>query len=55
MKTAKEIIQEIESMSDNERSKLLHAITKKYGIQGFPVGENFDFWFDGADDIYDEL
>ena len=55
MKTFNEIMQAIDTLCDTERNKLLCEISKKYGVQAFPVGENFSFWFDGADGVYDEL
>lgn len=50
----KEIMNEIESLHEEERKELLQQLNVKYA-KGFPVGENFNFWFDGADDVYDNV
>lgn len=54
MNKVKEILNEIESLQEEERKELLKQLNVKYA-KGFPVGENFNFWFDGADDVYDNV
>jgi hypothetical protein len=55
MKTVDEIMKEISTLTSDERNKLFDELAKLYYAQVFAVGENFDFWFDGADDVYDEI
>lgn len=49
-----EILNEVEMLSDEERNELLRTFKERYG-RTFTASENFNFWFDGPDDIYDQL
>jgi hypothetical protein len=55
MGKVEQLMKDIESLTTEERNELLTEITKKYVSQSFVVGENYSFWFDGADDCYDHV
>lgn len=54
-----EILISIEKMDNEEREKLLILIKEKYflenklPIDAFAVGQNYNFWNNPEDDIYD--
>ncbi|MFD1179717.1 hypothetical protein ACFQ3W_25920 [Paenibacillus puldeungensis] len=55
MKKVKKLLNEIDSLTDAERKELFFEIFQKYVPESFSVGDNYNFWFDGADDVYDGL
>ncbi|MFB4167783.1 hypothetical protein [Virgibacillus sp. JSM 102003] len=57
MSAEERIIQEIESLSKQEKLNVLKKIRNKYfGNQNgvFVVGENYDFWLNEKDEDYDK-
>lgn len=57
MSAEERIIQQIESLSKQEKLNVLKKIRNKYfGNQNgaFVVGENYDFWLNEKDEDYDK-
>lgn len=56
-----EILMSIENLDNDEREKILMIIKEKYDLtnklleSGCPVSDNYNFWLNEDDDMYDDI
>lgn len=56
-----EQVKKIDNLDNDERKIILMLIKEKYDLtnklpnNGFPIGDDYNFWLNEDDDVYDEL